>query len=121
MAEGAAASLPKVIPDARFNLPTDAGPVWASGSLVAAEGGLWLLSSKDALVPEEVVKAPPQVPGRLGALSFSVPRAMITRVSHDRLAGCFIDMAGKKLPLRLEAAGWKSLDEALDLLGIAHT
>jgi hypothetical protein len=121
MADGPAGALPRVIPDARFSVPTDAGPVWASGSLLAAEGGIWLVSSKDPLDVAELPKTPAQVPGRLGTLSFVLPRAMIARVVHDRLVGFFIEIPGKKVPLRLDVAGWKALDEALDLLGIAHS
>jgi hypothetical protein len=121
IAETAEIGLPHVIPEARFNVPLETGPAWSSGSLLVAESGFFLLSAKDGLDPAAVAAAPPQVPGRLGALSFALPRAMIKRVVHDRLAGHFVEIEGKKFPLRLEAAGWKALDAACDLLGIAHS
>jgi hypothetical protein len=45
---------------------------------------------------------------------------MITRVVHDRLIGQFIELVGNKVPLRLDVAGWKALDEAAEELGIPH-
>jgi hypothetical protein len=113
--------LPHVVPEARFNIPLEAGAAWSSGSLVVTEGGVYLLSSKDGLDPDTVSKTPPQLPGRLGTLSFAIPRAMIKRVVHDRLIGQFIEIEGKRFPLRLDVAGWKALDAACDLAGIPHS
>ena len=113
--------LPHVIPEARFSIPVETGGTWASGPLVAAEEGFFLLSAKDALAPEEVVKTPPAVPGRLGTLSFAIPVRMIKRIVHDKMVGQFIELEGKRVPLRLDVAGWKALDVVCDRLGIPHS
>ena len=121
IAESAEIRLPHIIPEARFSIPLDTGATWASGPLVAAETGLFLLSSKDGLSPETVVKNVPQIPGRLSALSFVVPVKMVKRIVHDKLVGQFIEIEGKKIPLRLDVAGWKALDACCDRLGIPHS
>ena len=113
--------LPHVIPEARFNIPLETGPAWSSGSLIVAESGFFLLSSKDAGDAAALSASAPQVPARIGTLSFAIPRAMVKRVVHDRMAGQFIEIEGKKFPLRLDAPGWKALDAACELLGIAHS
>jgi hypothetical protein len=118
VAGSAEISFPHVIPDARFSLPTDTGATWASGPLVVAEGGIYLLSSKDNLTPETVAKMPATIPGRLGALSFAIPVKMIKRILHDKLKGQWVELEGKKIPLRLDVAGWKALDACCDRLGI---
>lgn len=121
IASSAEIRLPHVIPDARFSLPMDTGATWASGPLVVTEGGLFLLSAKDGLDPETAVRTPPQVPSRLGDLSFAIPVTMIKRVVHDRLVGQFIEIEGKRVPLRLDVPGWKALDACCDRLGIPHS
>lgn len=119
--ESAEIHLPHIIPEARFSIPLDTGATWASGPLVAAEGGLFLLSAKDNLSAETLLAALPQVPGRLGELSFAIPTKMVKRVVHDKLVGHFIEIEGKKIPLRLDIAGWKALDACCERLGIPHS
>jgi hypothetical protein len=113
--------LPLTLAEARFNVPADTGPTWTSGRVVVTEAGLYFLSEKDALTPEQVVASvPPAVPGRVAALSLFLPRALVARVVHDRLVGFFVESQGQRIPLRLAAEGWKMLDAACDKLGIAH-
>jgi hypothetical protein len=120
-AEKVEVQLPLAVPDARFNLPTDTGPVWASGTLVLADAGLFLLSQKDGLQAEAVLKAIPPAPGRIAATSLYLPRGLIQRIVHDRLVGFFVEeSSGKRIPLRLEAAAWKAVDAACAALGIAR-
>jgi hypothetical protein len=110
--------LPLSIPGARFSVPTEGGPVWTSGSLAACEEGLFLLSEKDGLAPEEAVRRPPGGPGRVAPLSLFLPRGFVRRVVHHRLTGYFVEGPDTKIPLRLDAAGWKALDAACRRLGI---
>lgn len=117
-AEDLEVELPLALPGARFSVPTEGGPVWTSGSLAACEAGIFLLSEKDGLAPEEAVRRPPGGPGRVASLSLFLPRGFVRRVVHHRLAGYFIEAPDAKIPLRLDAAGWKALDAACRRLGI---
>ena len=114
-------TLPHVIPEARFNVPTETGPEWSSGILLASEAGVFFLSSKDGFSPDQVVQAPPATPGRIGGRSFFAPLGMIKRIVNSRLSGQFLELEGKKIPVRLDAAGWKALDSVCAKLGVARS
>jgi hypothetical protein len=113
-------TLPHAIPEVRFNVPTETGSEWASGLLLASEAGIFLLSSKDGLSPDQVIPAAPAAPGRLGARSFFAPVGMVKRIVNSRLSGQFLELEGKKIPLRLDAPGWKALDQVCRMLGVAR-
>lgn len=110
--------LPLTLPGARFSVPTEQGPFWTSGALAACEAGLFLLSERDGVAPEEAVRQPPGGPGRVAPLSLFLPRRFVRRVVHHRLTGYFIEVPDTKIPLRLDPAGWKALDAACRRLGI---
>ena len=120
-AESAEILLPHILPEVRFNIPLEAGAAWSSGILFVTEAAFYLLSAKDALDLAALTASPPKVPGLCGPLSFAIPKSMIKRVVHDRMIGQFIEIEGKKIPIRLDAAGWKTLDAVCDRLGIAHS
>lgn len=113
---------PFTIREARFNLPLDKGAVWASGTLVATAAGFFLLSEKDALDAAALAENPPAAAGQVGSLSIFVPRAVVTRIVHQRLVGEFMEIQGRqKIPLRLTPAGWTDLDVICDQLGIGRS
>lgn len=120
-AEPVEVNLPHVIKEARFNVPHESGPLWTSGVLLATEQGVFLLSEKDALDPAAVAATPlPPGPQRPGPNSLFFPRETIQRVVHDRLVGQFLEIEGKKVPLRFSPDGWKDVDAVCDKLGLAH-
>lgn len=113
---------PLFIKDARFNLPLDRGAVWSSGSVMATEAGLFLLSEKDGLDTAALAASPPAAAGPVGPLSVFVPRDVISRIVHNRLVGEFIEVQGRqKIPLRLMPAGWTDLEVLCDQLGIPRS
>lgn len=114
-------TLPHTIPEARFNVPTETGPEWASGVLVASPAGIFLLAQKDGLSTDPVLQAPPEIPGRIGGRSFFVPAGMVKRIVNNRLSGQFLELEGKKIPLRLDPAGWKALDRVCQRLQIPRS
>lgn len=113
---------PIIFKEARFNLPRDTGAVWASGTVMVTEAGLFLLSEKDVVDPAALAKNPPAAAGPVGDLSLFVPRAAISRILHQKLVGEFIELQSRqKIPLRLSAAGWADLDVLCDQLGIPRS
>lgn len=113
---------PFFIKDARFNLPMDRGAVWASGSVMVIAAGFFLLSEKDAIDTAALAERPPAAPGPVGALSIFVPRAVVSRIIHQRLIGEFIEVQGRqRIPLRLMPTGWADLDVICDQLGIPRS
>jgi hypothetical protein len=114
-------TLPHAIPEARFNVPTQTGAEWASGILLFSGAGIFLLSSKDGLSPDQVIQDAPSAPGRIGERSFFAPVGMVKRIVNSRLSGQFLELEGKKIPLRLDAPGWKALDAVCQKLGIARS
>lgn len=121
IAESVEIALPHVIPEARFNVPTETGSEWASGLLVADRPGIFLLSEKDGLSPEAALQAPPAVPGRIAGRSFFAPLPMIKRIVNNRMVGQFLEIEGKRIPLRLDVAGWKALGAVCLKLGVPRS
>lgn len=113
--------LPHVIPEVRFSVPTEAGPEWSSGLLLATPEGLFFLSPRDGVTPEQALKAVPEVPGRIGERSFFAPLTIVRRLVNHKLTGQFLEVEGNKLPLRFDAAGWKAVDAICAKLGIPRT
>ncbi len=113
-----AVSLPCVFPEVRFCV----SDVWTSGCVVVVEQGYFLLSEKDGLRPQDVVKAPPAERTGLGDLSLFLPKASITRIVHDRFNGYFIETPAGKNPLRLSSEdAWRELDAVCDRIGVSHS
>jgi hypothetical protein len=113
---------PITFKDARFNLPLDTGAVWASGKVMVIAAGFFLLSEKDPADAAALAANPPAAAGPVGAMSLYVPRAVISRIIHQKLIGEFIEIGGKqKIPLRLSPAGWADLDVLCDQLGIPRS
>ena len=121
LADSVAIELPHVIPEVRFSVPTECGPEWSSGLLVAIEAGLAFLSPKDGLGAEQFLAAIPAFPGRIGSSSFYAPLAIIRRLVNHKLTGQFLEVEGNKPPLRFDAAGWKAIDAVCARLGIPRT
>jgi hypothetical protein len=114
--------LPYVIKEARFNIPAlDGQMIWASGALAAGEAGFFLVSEKDGRDPKEVALSRPLVPGAIGPSSYFIPAASVARVVHERLIGFWIELADRKIPLRLPKEAWEELDLLCDHFGIRHT
>ncbi len=121
LADSIEITLPHVIPEVRFSVPTEAGPEWSSGLLIAVAQGLAFLSPKDGVTPEQFLLAIPGVPGRIGERSFYAPLSIIRRLVNHKLTGQFLEVEGNKLPLRFDAAGWKAIDAVCLTLGIARS
>jgi len=121
LADTVAIDLPHVIPEVRFSVPTEAGPEWSSGLMVAVEQGLAFLSPKDGVAPDQFLRAIPEVPGRIGERSFFAPLTIIRRLVNNKLTGQFLEVEGNRLPLRFDAAGWKAIDAVCARLGIARS
>jgi len=114
--------LPYVIQEARFNIPAPDGQmVWASGALAAGEAGFFLLSEKDGRDPKDVALSRPLGSGAVGPSSYFVAAASVVRVVHEKLIGFWIELADRKIPLRLPKGGWEELDLLCDHFGIRHT
>lgn len=121
LAETVAIELPHVIPEVRFSVPTESGPEWSSGLLVAVETGLAFLSPKDGVSAEQFLAAIPGFPGRIGPHSFYATLAIIRRLVNHKLTGQFLEVEGNRLPLRFDAAGWKAIDAVCARLGIPRS
>ena len=114
--------LPYLIKEARFNIPRpDGQTVWAGGTLAAGEAGLFLVSEKDGRDPKEVALTRPRGAGAVGPNSYFVPAEAVVRVVHERMIGYWIELADRKIPLRLPKEGWEELDLLCDHFGIRHT
>jgi hypothetical protein len=113
---------PFSLKDARFNLPLDRGAVWSSGRILATADGFFLLTDKDGLDGDALARNPPPAAGPVGPLSIFIPRAQISRIVHQKLAGFFIEIQGKqKIPIRLDTTGWTDLDIICDQVGIPRS
>ena len=121
LADSVAIELPHVIPEVRFSVPTESGPEWSSGLLVAVESGLAFLSPKDGVGAEQFLAAIPGFPGRIGPHSFYATLAIIRRLVNHKLTGQFLEVEGNRLPLRFDAAGWKAIDAVCARLGIPRS
>lgn len=114
--------LPYVIPEARFNLPlADGQSVWTHGWVAAGEAGLFLVSEKDGFDPKDVAVRAPRALGACGPTSYFLPPEAVSRVVHEKLIGYWIELADRKIPLRLPKGGWEELDLLCDHFGIRHT
>lgn len=114
--------LPYVIKDVSYNLSlTDGTSVWTSGCLLATEAGLFLLGAKDGITADQAAAARPRKMSALGPTSIFLPPPAIARVVHERLIGFWIELPGRKIPLRLPKGAWEELDVLCDHFGIRHT
>ena len=75
----------------------------------------------DGLDPKEVALTRPLVTGVIGPNSYFVPAQAVVRVVHEKLIGYWIELADRKIPLRLPKEGWEELDLLCDHFGVRHT